>query len=73
MPAWWKFVGVAVLMVLPGGFFLLAGYALARAFRDAWHLSTVAARSEGQPMSVRSVFSNLKFRDTFRQMRGSAG
>jgi len=71
MFAWWKVIGVALLMVLPGGFLLLAAYALTRAVKEAWTTAAVQAGAAGQNVTLHAVAANLRFRDTFRQMRAS--
>jgi len=71
MPAWWKVVWIAVLMVLPGGFFILAGYVLTQALKEAWQRAATQAQMAGQHLTFRAVVDNLRFRDTWRQLRTS--
>lgn len=68
MWAWAKVTLAMVVALMPGGFILLLGWALARTFRAQWH--EVQARTPvGQPVPVAQVLASLRVRDIVRQAR----
>jgi hypothetical protein len=69
MAAAWKVLWVCLILVVPGGLFVLAAYALTRSWMDAWRRANAAAA--GNPIHFKNVVEQVRFRDTYRQMKTS--
>jgi hypothetical protein len=67
MAAWLKVLGVGLVVVMPGGLFVVAVYALTRAVLDGWRRA--AAQAGGGQVAVRDVLTQVQFRETWRRVR----
>lgn len=67
----WRMMLVVMVALVPGAFALLLTYVATRTLRARWQLARVRARSEGTPVSIRSVLATLEFKELVREARAA--
>jgi hypothetical protein len=68
MAALVRWMGLAALVLLPGGLVMLCLFVLARSCWSSWQLE----RMRGNQASLRNAVSSVKLRDIVREARASA-
>jgi hypothetical protein len=67
MAAWAKMVAAVLLVLLPGGFFVLFSYVLIRALWNSWRKA--AREANGGPVHMRDVLHTIHFRELVSEAR----
>jgi hypothetical protein len=67
----WRMMLAVMVALVPGAFVLLLTYVATRTLRARWQLARMQARSEGTPVSLRSVLATLELKELVREARAA--
>jgi hypothetical protein len=67
----WRMLLVVAVALVPGAFILLLAYVATRTIRARWRVAQVQARSNGTPVSIRSVIATVELKELVREARAA--